>query len=34
MDNHYGAGVPSKSGRQFWQTVGCPLHLEVIPETV
>lgn len=26
IDNHYGAGVPSDDGPQFWITQGCPLH--------
>ena len=26
MDNHFGKGVPSSDGVQFWHTEGCPLH--------
>lgn len=29
-DNHYGAGVPSADGPQFWYVENCPVHtLEV-----
>jgi hypothetical protein len=26
IDNHYGEGVPSKEGPEFWITQNCPLH--------
>lgn len=26
IDNHYGKGVPSEKGPQFWYTEGCPIH--------
>lgn len=26
IDNHYGRGIPSESGPQFWINGNCPIH--------
>lgn len=30
IDNHYGKGVPTMDGPQFWYTEGCPVHAPTV----
>ncbi len=33
IDNHYGKGIPTEDGLEFWYSADCPVHNKAFPKS-